>query len=104
MTREEVIALAREAGLEDDFFEEDEGVIWYTTNQTLERFANLVEERTLTNQKARYYQDGVESEREACARVCELMRPSKREYDHRFWDGCTASAAAIRARRNDETA
>lgn len=37
-------------------------------------------------------------EREACARACELLRPSKREYDHRFWDACTASAAVIRTR------
>lgn len=37
-------------------------------------------------------------EREACARVCELLRPSKREYDHRFYDACTASAAVIRTR------
>jgi hypothetical protein len=38
------------------------------------------------------------AEREACAKVCEEMRLSKAEYDHRFYDGCTFSAAAIRAR------
>ena len=37
-------------------------------------------------------------EREACAKVCEGLRPSKPEYDQRFNDGCTLSAAAIRAR------
>lgn len=42
--------------------------------------------------------EAIEAEREACARVCELLRPSKREYDHRFYDGCTASASAIRMR------
>ena len=40
----------------------------------------------------------IEAEREACARMCELLRPSKREYDHRFYDACTASAAVIRTR------
>lgn len=44
------------------------------------------------------------AEREACARMCELLRPSKREYDHRFYDACTASAAVIRTRGNDEPA
>ena len=39
-----------------------------------------------------------EREREACAKVCEEMRPSKPEYDQRFYDGCSFSAAAIRAR------
>lgn len=43
----------------------------------------------------------VKAEREACARVCEEMRPSKAEYDQRFYDGCTFSAAAIRARGQD---
>lgn len=46
-------------------------------------------------------QKEVEAEREACARACEEMRPSKAEYDQRFYDGCTFSAAAIRARGSD---
>ena len=46
-------------------------------------------------------QDAVLEEREACAKVCEEMRPSKSEYDQRFYDGCTFSAAAIRARGHD---
>jgi hypothetical protein len=40
----------------------------------------------------------IKQEREACAKVCEEMRPSKPAYDQRFYDGCTFSAAAIRAR------
>ena len=42
----------------------------------------------------------VVAERHACARACEELRPSKPEYDQRFYDGCTFSAAAIRARGN----
>lgn len=84
MNREEIIELAREANIsvfEDNTFADDMYI------SVLYRFANLV----------------AASEREACARVCELMRPSKREYDHRFYDACTASAAVIRTRGNDES-
>ena len=42
--------------------------------------------------------DAVLAEREACAKVCDELRPSKPEYDQRFYDGCTFSAAAIRNR------
>jgi hypothetical protein len=42
--------------------------------------------------------EAVSEENEACAKVCEGLRPSKPEYDQRFNDGCTLSAAAIRAR------
>lgn len=51
-----------------------------------------------TTQFCGLLEEAVKVEREACARVCELLRPSKREYDHRFYDACTASAIAIRAR------
>ena len=37
-------------------------------------------------------------EREACAKVCESMRPSEREFDQRFYTACTLNANAIRAR------
>jgi hypothetical protein len=40
----------------------------------------------------------VEREREACAKVCESMRPSEQEYDQRFYTACTLCAEAIRAR------
>lgn len=31
-----------------------------------------------------------------CAKICESLRPSKPEFDYRFWDGCTESAEAIK--------
>jgi hypothetical protein len=37
-------------------------------------------------------------EREACAKVCEDMRPTEREFDQRFFTACTLNANAIRAR------
>ena len=78
MTRDDIIRMALEAGgctPEWDGF-------WELHEDALERFAALVAER----------------EREACAKLCEGLRPSKPEYDQRFNDGCTLSAEAIRAR------
>ena len=40
------------------------------------------------------------AEREACAQVCEELRPSKREFDKRYYDACTDCAAIIRGRSN----
>jgi hypothetical protein len=39
-------------------------------------------------------------EREACAQMCEAMRPSEREFDARYYDACTACAEVIRERSN----
>jgi hypothetical protein len=40
----------------------------------------------------------IAAEREACAKVCEDMRPTEREFDQRFFTACTLNANAIRAR------
>lgn len=40
----------------------------------------------------------VAEEREACAKVCEDMRPSEPTFDRRFFVACTLNANAIRAR------
>ena len=42
--------------------------------------------------------DTAAAEREACAKVCESMRPSEQEFDQRFYTACTLNANAIRAR------
>jgi hypothetical protein len=55
------IEMAREQGLPET---EVEGVFRVNADD-LGRFAALVEQRTHTNNKARWYQEGVESEREA---------------------------------------
>ena len=73
MTRDEIVLMARKADL------------WLTSDErwaAVVRFANLV----------------AAAERSACAQVCEAMRPSKEEFDQRYYAGCTDSAAAIRAR------
>ena len=118
MTREDIIRMAQEAGLGDTGVRE--GFIFFQPGTDgLERFAALVAaaERNKVAQWmiARSYATGHgdtvedllkelvqsvrEEERELCAQVCEFMRPSKPEFDERYYAGCTDSAAAIRARR-----
>ena len=72
MSKDEIIKLAREAKIECDLIDEDEGQVWYITTETLERFAALV----------------AAAEREACAKVCEEDR----------WITGFGAADAIRAR------
>lgn len=90
MTREDIISMAREQGLPET---EVEGVFRVNTDD-LGRFAALVEDRTHTNNKARWYQEGVEAEREACAKLAEEPYEFTSEEAHRI-------AASIRARAND---
>lgn len=102
---DDIIKLAREAGfnknelayLGDNFTRFAALVIKPWADQLeveRKKFQELNDVAALGMQHARA------DEREACAKVCEEMRPSKAEYDQRFYDGCTFSAAAIRARGN----
>jgi hypothetical protein len=77
MTANESLRMAREAGL-----------LGLDAEGRLERFRKLA------------YEAGVRAEREACAQVCEALRPSKREFDKRYYDACTACAEVIRGRSN----
>ena len=77
MIAEESLRMAREAGL-----------MGLDAEGRLERFRKLA------------YEAGVRAEREACAQVCEALRPSKREFDKRYYDACTACAEVIRGRSN----
>jgi hypothetical protein len=79
MTREDIIRMARETAVQSPSKDTN---VWVFGGQELERFAVLV----------------AAAEREACAQVCEAMRPSKPEFDQRYYQGCTDSAAVIRAR------
>jgi hypothetical protein len=45
-------------------------------------------------------ENGARAEREACAQVCEALRPSEREFDTRYYDACTDCAEVIRRRSN----
>jgi len=77
MTKEQIIWMAREQGLPET---EVEGVFRVNTDD-LGRFAALVEQRTHTNNKARWYQEGVEAEREACARLADEVVDGKRWFN-----------------------
>jgi hypothetical protein len=101
MNRDDIIRMAREAGIEHlEHVEEmrspmSDGV-WL---EDLEHFAALVAAHTLANidpSKFMSYQEAFEAgqaaEREACAKVCEAM--------NKYMDDGEECAAAIRARSN----
>jgi hypothetical protein len=95
MTREDILKLARVVGLRSavllHIYDGREGALTdqeLAELQRLERFFRLA------------YESGAAAEREACAKVCETLRPSRREFSKLFYDACTASADSIRARGN----
>lgn len=79
-----VIEMARDAGIEWDLIDKDEGQIWYITQAGLVRFAELVRA----------------AEREACAKVIdEMAEDMEREMEPSTAIAYVRSkAAAIRAR------
>jgi hypothetical protein len=78
MTREDIIKAMGESGVGTMLL----GVQHDKAVERLTRFVALV----------------AAAEREACAKVCEDMRPTEREFDQRFFTACTLNANAIRAR------
>ena len=84
MNREDTIKLAREAGFRVGPSRDGPDDVW-GVGANLERFAALVAAAAKAE------------EREACAKVCEAMRPSEKEFDQRFYTACTLNANAIRA-------
>ena len=103
MTRDDITRMARKAGYGDAMAD--------LHGPALERFAALVvaaeRERIIEKNKPeierinahiKALEDAVLAEREECAKVCEDMRPTEREFDQRFFIACTLNANAIRAR------
>ena len=66
------------------------------TDDDLLAFARAIESRTLTNQKARWYQEGVEAEREACAKIVDAEMDEWDDYDVNV--ALNNAAAEIRSR------
>jgi hypothetical protein len=104
MTRDDIIRMAREAGAFPELSDTPGKDVDF-----LRRFAALVCDYLLSTEIHSCHANcerfacvqtrkAVEAEREACAKVCESLKPTTRAYDHRFWDACHESAAAIRAR------
>ena len=77
MDREDIIRMAREAGLDPD--------LWNYTD-AFERFAALV----------------AAAEREACAKVCDAVQKKNEDDGAWMWEARNC-AAAIRARNNSDT-
>jgi len=78
----DTVEMAREAGIELDLIDEDEGQVWYITTKTLKAFEALVRA----------------DEREACAKVCDAQHDKARTSTGAA--RADACAAAIRARGN----
>ena len=78
MTREEIIAMAREAGFEQLGPEIED---WICYSDQIERFACYV----------------TAAEREACAKACDQIADDLHPFTDAWYNVC-ASAAAIRAR------
>jgi hypothetical protein len=83
MTQDEIIELARQAGMElDDSFVLEEDQIWYFCKENFIAFAKLVASAASAK------------EREACAKVCESLFDPQDD----TCDEAEQCAAAIRAR------
>ena len=87
MNREDIIRMARDNGFDllgpDSYCRTE---YWTAITEEVERFFQAA------------YASGAAAEREACAKVCEDMRPSEATFDRRFFVACTLNANAIRAR------
>ena len=96
MNREDIIKLAREAGIDTLNGLRDDGtasVYYEAWPEQIERFAALIASRVTAAAKA--------EEREACARVCiEQADDWRAQLDRNYVDACSDCAAAIRARSN----
>ena len=69
---------------------------WCVSTGTGDR---LAEQLTLENSShGKAFSFAWDAAHEACAQVCEAMRPTKQEFDQRFYTACTLNANAIRNR------
>jgi len=100
MTQDEIIEMARQANLIIKSASPTR-----TTVNILEAFAKLVAEKATDEANARanaswtlMCKKMVAAEREACAEICDNMKPSEATFDKRFFVACTLNAQAIRAR------
>lgn len=108
-----VIEMAREADIELDLIDEDEGQVWYITKAGLERFASLIaaaeRNRTWTQEHWTEYERNIAAaakaeEREACAKLCDEKVDAEYatgKVDHNEMGWTQACAIAIRARKEN---
>lgn len=106
MTREEIVRIAREAGLTQIVKQHDDGTVTLEVPNMpkLERFADLVADAARGDCGEGWedgYKAGAAAEREACARVCEDKVAAERKtgkVDHNEIAWTQACAFAIRER------
>jgi hypothetical protein len=98
MTHDEIIELANAAGLRVTSASDPIDVrrVYWRNKNTDITFGELIDAQQAAIE--RFAALVAAAEREACAKVCESLKPTMKSYDHRFWDACHESASAIRAR------
>ena len=113
MTQDEIIEMAVICGIvpwtkheyigENKFSASDDGLDGDIA--ALIQFAKLIAEKATDEANARsnaswtlMCKKMVAAEREACAEICDDMKPSEATFDKRFFVACTLNAQAIRAR------
>jgi len=79
-----VLEMAREADIEWDLIDEDEGQVWYITKAGLERFARLVRA----------------DEFEKCAKLCDARVMGDNNREDMEAKRCAADIRSFRARSN----
>lgn len=100
MNQDEIIEMARQAGVRDD-----ERIFEFSQYKYLERFAHLVAAKATEEANARanaswelMCKKMVAFEREACANVCDELS------DKHTWEGCYADECAQAIRNRGEQA
>jgi hypothetical protein len=79
--------MAREAGIELDLIDEDQGQIWYITTEGMKAFEALVRA------------DAIADEREACAKVADVLAADYGKAGlHMTFQALSATATRIRAK------
>ena len=108
----DMIDMAREAGIELDLIDEDEGRIWYITTEGMKAFEALVRADAIADEREQgqkwfdavtaQHKQLILAEREACAKLCDRIVEGKDPDDIHSdsqWAALTL-AAEIRARGN----
>ena len=103
MTKDEAMKLALDAlqeALRIDSLKDQRRFELVTAPKAMTALRQALEQPEVWTQKhwTEYERSIAAAENEACAKVCESMRPSEQEYDQRFYTACTLCANAIRAR------
>ena len=106
MTREDIIAMAREANFyESEIGSNEDGFVHFATLVAAAERANWPAEMQAMERQVSILTDALAQakaeEREACAKVCDALESNDADWDSHHWNQATQRCAfAIRARGN----